>query len=335
MRKAKIILLMLLLTVVCMTGCKQKIVITTGFDDGELVKIAGKTVNLSEAMILLLSEKESYDVGLDEQFWQIEYKDKTMLSYFKTEIKEEFIRLNVLAEYANSKNIYLTEEEKQDIADKARIYMELADAEAVKTYNISQSDVESLMKKMLLSEKVYEMVVNDYVIEISEEEARVMYANYITVDADMEKAMDIAQEIYGRVSLGTDMGIIAEKYDYATYGEAYMTRGDFEEEQSEIIFRLKDGEISSVIEQNGKLYIIKCINDYDETMTTSNKSLLINEKRDEEFNKEYRPYEKSVNVEFNTNLWDSLDLNEEQKVIGVNIYDLLNEVYEIEEAEQQ
>ncbi len=335
MKKARLVLLTLLLIVVCMTGCKQKIVITTGFDDYELMKVAGNTIDLSEAMVLLLSEKESYDVGLDDNFWQIKYKDRTMLSYFKEEIKEEFIRLNILSEYAKSKNISLTEEEKQCINEAANEYMNSADVEAIKNYNITRTNVEAIMRKMLLAEKVYDTVVNDYVIEISDEEARVMYANYITIDASVEKAMDIAQEIYGRVTLGNDMEIIAEKYDYAVYSEAYMTRDDFEDEQSEIIFRLKDGEVSSVIEQSGKLYIIKCINDYDETMTISNKALLIGERKDEEFNKEYRPYEKSVDVEFNTDLWNSLDLSKAKKVIGVNIYDMLEEANTNKEAEQQ
>lgn len=329
MKKARLIVLVLLVFVICFTGCKQKIVITTGFDEGELLKISGKTVTLSEVMILLLSEKESYDVGLDEEFWNIEYKDKTMLSYFKEGIKDDFIRLNILSEFAKSKNVTLTEDEKKLVEIAAKKYMELADAEALKQYNISQKQVKALIEKILLSEKVYEKIVNDYVIEISDEEARVIYVNYIYVDANAEKAAEIADEIYGKLTLGADLGTVADKYDCAEYGEGYMTRADFEDEQGKEVFKLKDGQVSPVIEQNGKLLVIKCINDYDETMTVSNKALLIEEKKDEEFDKEYRPYEKSIDVEFNTELWEVLNLNEHQKSIGVNIYEV------IEEARQQ
>lgn len=328
MRKIKYILVCILLFMFMCTGCKKNIVITTGFNDGEIVKISGKAVSSSEVMILLLGEKESYDKGLDDQFWQIKYKDKTMTEYFKEDIKERFIRLNVLSEFAKSKNVTLSEAEKNIVSEASKKYMELADAEILNKYNISESNVKLLMEKIMLSNKVTNKVLNDYVIEISDEEARVMYVNCITINAKEEKAFGVAKEIYDKVILGSDIKSVAQKYDYATYSEKYISRVDFSSENSDAVFKMKDGEVLPVFEENGILYIIKCINDYDEVMTGANKQILVEEKKQEEFDKEYRPYEKDVNVEFNTDLWNEISMPNSKEVIGANIYDIL------EEAEQ-
>lgn len=308
-----------------MIGCKQNIVITTGFEEDELLKISGDAVKFNEAVILLLSAKDSYDRGFDAEFWEIKYENRTMLDYFKDQVKEEIIRVNVLAAFAKSKNVSLSEEEQLMIDTASKKFMETADKEVIEEYGISKKNVSALMEKLVLSEKVYEKVISDYEIEISDEEARVMYVNYITLDAKAEKAMDIASEILGKVTAGNELKAVAEKYDYATYTEGYLSRLNFDEEQSNLLFKLKDGEVSSIIESKGKLYIIKCINDYDENMTDSNKSVLIEYKKTEEFDKEYQPFEKSTNVEFNTELWDEFSLTKNQKPLGVNVYDILEE----------
>lgn len=328
MRKIKYIVVCILLFIFMCTGCKKNIVITTGFNEGEIVKISGKAVSSSEVMILLLGEKESFDKGLDNQFWEIKYKDKTMTEYFKENVKESFIKLNVLSEFAKSKNVTLSENEKNIVNEACEKYIESADAAILKKYNISESNVKTLIEKIILSNKVTNKVLNDYVIEISDEEARVIYINCITINSNEEKALDVAKEIYDRVILGSDMKSIAQKYDYATYSEKYVSRVDFSSENSDSVFKLKDGEVLPVFEENGVLYIVKCINDYDEVMTIANKQVLVEKKKQEEFDKEYRPYEKDVNVEFNTTLWNEINMPTDKEIAGANIYDIL------EEAEQ-
>lgn len=313
------------------TSCEKKIVITTGFNDGELLKISSKAVSIKEAMIILISEKESYDKGLDANFWNIEYNGRTMVSYFKDEIKDEVIRLNVLSTFADSKDMSLAEEEEKLLSAATTLYMERANEKVLKDYGISEKDVKAVLRKIILSDKVYEKVVNNYQVEISDEEARVMYANYIYLDEKAAHAKDIANEISGKVNAGSDLNTVAEKYDYATYAEGYVSRKNFEEKAAKQIFRLKDGEVSSVVESNGKLYIIKCINDYDEAMTNSNKELLLEDKKNEEFYKEYKPYEKSINVEFNNDLWEKLKMPDDDVSIGVNIYNILEEVAALSE----
>lgn len=325
MKKIIYILASVLLFTFILTGCKKNIVITTGFNEGELVKISGKAVSSSEAMILLFGEKEAYDNGLDEEFWKIEYKDKTMSEYFKENIKERFIKLNVLSQYAKSKNVTLSEEEKKLIDDVTKEYMDGANADVLKKYNITSKNVKSLVEKIVLSEKVSKKVLDGYEIEISDEEARVMYVNYIVIDGKYTNASVIAEEIYNKAVSGNAMSTLAEKYECAKFVEASISRNTFSEENSIGIFKLKDGEISQIINDNDNIYILKCINDYDATMTETNKGVLVEQKKQEEFNKEYRPYEKDVNVEFNTDLWDKIVIPSRDEKIGINIYSLIEE----------
>ncbi len=318
----------LLLTLLLFTGCKQKIVITTGFEEGQLIKMSDETVDLSEAMILILGDKASYDEGLDEEFWAMKYEDKTMMEYFKQEEREEIIRINILSEFAKSKNIVLSEEDNALIEKAVQVYMEISDEKLLKEYEISEKNVKSLLKKIILSDKVYEEIITNYNAEISDEQARVMYVNYIYLDAKAEKATDIANEIYNKLSEGNEMKTVAENYDYASYSEEYITRDDFKEEQSNLIFKLQDGEMSSVFEENDRLYIVKCVKHYDETMTNANKLILIEQEKTEEFEKEYAPFKQNIDIEFNYKLWETLELSSIDTAKAVDIYEVIAVVTE-------
>lgn len=329
MKKVTSYLAGVLLILLLFTGCKQKIVITTGFEEGQLIKISGKIVDLSETMILLLGDKASYDKGLDENFWSIKYKDKTMLEYFKQEEKEAIIRINILSEFAKSKNVTLSDEDSEVVKKATEMYLENSDSQLLSNYGIEEKDVKSLIEKIILSEKVYEEIVSNYNAEISDEKARVMYVSYIYLDAKQEKAADIANEIYNKLLEGNDMKTVSESYDYASYAEEYITRADFSEEQSNIIFKLQDGQLSEILEENNRLYIIKCVKHYDETMSNANKLVLIEQEKTAEFEKEYAPFKNSIDIEFNTELWKELNFAGTENVIAPDIYDI------IEKAEQQ
>ncbi len=325
MKRVVNILFVIVMIASMFAGCDQKIVITTGFKEGELVKMSGQIVELDEALILILGSKASYDKGLNEEFWTIEYDGKSMTEYLLEKVKEELININMLAMFAESKNISLSKEEQNNIKTAVEIYMSSTDEKIRNNYDIDYDQVKNLMEKIVLSQKVYDEIVNDYNVEISDEEARVMYVNYIYMDADNEKAKDIANEILNKVNSGNDLKTVSESYDYASYAEEYISRNDFEKETSDVIFKLKTSEVSSILEEDGRLYIIKCINHYDETMTNANKNILIEDKKTEEFNKEYVPFEKGIDVEFNSELWETIDLSKAKPNKWISIYDALKE----------
>lgn len=324
-------LLFLLMTVMLAAGifcaCNNKIVITTGFNDDDLFKISGKAISLKESMIIFLNEKEGYDKGLDDEFWNIKYNGKTMFQYFKDKAKEQIIKLNVLAEYAKKENISLSDEENEIIKKISKAYIEKADKDVLEKYGIKEADVVSVITKIMLVKELYVETVNNYEVEISDEEARIMYANYIVVDADKENAKEVINEISGKLAEGSDLKSIVEKYEYATYYEGYLSRQDFDK-AGDVVFELKNGELSEIIESRGKLYIVKCINDYDEAMTSSNKQILLEKMKNDEFSESYKPFENSLDIEFNDKLWEDIKLDENSDKVGVNLFDLIEEVTE-------
>ena len=326
MKKILVIFTVVILFATVLSGCKKNIVITTGFEDGDIMKLSGESVSAGEMMVFLLGEKESYDIGLDEAFWEVKYDGKTLLEHFKEDIKEEFISINILAEFARSKNISLSDEESERISDATEVYIENFGEDNLSKYGITKGDVKSFMEKRILAQNVYIELMEDYDVEISDEEARVMYAGYIYIDASENKANEVAAEILQKVKEGGDMEQVAEKYNYATFKEGYLSRENFTEESRKIIFELMDGQVSEVISENGRLYIIKCINDYDEIMTNSNKSVLIDKKKAEEFNKEYNPFEKDINIEYNTKLWEELDIPKFEDIKNINIDNILEKL---------
>jgi len=68
-------------------------------------------------------------------------------------------------------------------------------------------------------------------------------------------------------------------------------------------------EISGIVADSGKYYILKCINDYDEEATRLRKEEMIQEKKNEAFHTSYQMYKSDHPLTGDKEFWDSLELD--------------------------
>lgn len=63
------------------------------------------------------------------------------------------------------------------------------------------------------------------------------------------------------------------------------------EEYEKTAFSMASGEVSPVVEDGGKYYILRCENDYDEAATRVRKEQMIREKRSAAFYSSYQAFQ--------------------------------------------
>ena len=79
--------------------------------------------------------------------------------------------------------------------------------------------------------------------------------------------------------------------------------------REEAAFTLEQDEISDILEQDGKYYVLKCTNAYDQTATAERKSKLAQQKKTEAFRQIYEPYQQKYQIRLPADLWKNIDFS--------------------------
>ena len=96
---------------------------------------------------------------------------------------------------------------------------------------------------------------------------------------------------------------------------ADIARDTYPEEVENVAFELENNEISGKIPaSDGKFYFIKCVNKFDEELTEKNKEHILEKREKEKFFDAYNDFVGNAEFELNTELWDSISLEDEKNI---------------------
>ena len=68
-----------------------------------------------------------------------------------------------------------------------------------------------------------------------------------------------------------------------------------------------------MIRADGKYYILRCVNDYDEAATKARKEEMVREKRNEVFYETYSEYAAKVHLAKDDSLWKNLSITDGER----------------------
>ena len=314
--------------VVVLLGCDKSIKITTGLKDDVIFKLSGKECSLSQIMIVLINEKNTYERDFGIGIWSKKIQNISMEERVKDEIKEQQIYVDVMYMLAKDKNITLTKEEEEKIAAASQEYFEsLTDVEKSAT-KVTLNDIAEIYRKSLMSRKVYDSVAEKVEYEVSDEEARVMSAMYIYIKEKSEASYAKAVEAYNKIVAGADFYTVAEEYSDDQIIQIDLGREAFVEEIEEAAFKLKNDEYTGVLEAEKGYYIVKCVESYLKDKTESNKMLILNNKRNEEFLKIFNLFLEKQDLDFNNNVWDSIKLSDYGQCTTMTLFQVYDKYIE-------
>ena len=89
-----------------------------------------------------------------------------------------------------------------------------------------------------------------------------------------------------------DFGAIAAKYSKDSRTDRTLAWKKDMDGLERAAFELEQDQVSGILEQGGRYYILKCVNAYDEEATAARKSRLAQEKKTKAFLGIYEPYVK-------------------------------------------
>lgn len=287
--------------VVC--GCGVKETLLSG-------RKSDKEYGKAETMVIVTTERLRYEELYTDQIWDtvVDGAGTTFEETLMTQIHDFLKELKTMSRMADEEKVTLSGKERELAKQAAAQYMEEL-KNAGDSSEIDRDVVESLYEDYWKAEKLVETLTESVNLEVSDSEAKV-----ITVDEIVLSDQDQADEALKKVQTeGTDFLTVAKEVSEDQEIEKKISRGMRPDAYEQTAYALSTGETSGVIEADGKYYILRCVNDYDEAATKIRKEEMIREKKNEAFYETYSEYAAKVHLAKDDSLWKNLSITDGEK----------------------
>lgn len=304
--------LAVLALIALLTGCKADIPIVSEISET-------KAYTLPQSMIILATERNRYQTIYTNQIWGIDLPgDQNFETYLVDQVKEFLQEMKMMNLLAENKGVTLTSVEKEAVRKASAEYFESLTKEDITYMKVTEEDVKTMYEQYYLSNKVVTELTKDMNLEISDSEAKV-----IIIDQIVLKDKEQADHVLSLVTVeGADFAALAREFSSEDTVERHIGRGEVSKPYEEAAFALLAEEISPVVEDKGKYYIIKCVNDYDETATQERKSGLYRTRKKEAFDQIYNKYKEERPVTFSNEIWKDVKFSKEDKTTTTNFFEI-------------
>lgn len=287
--------------VVC--GCGVKETLLSG-------RKSDREYGKAETMVIVTTERLRYEELYTDKIWDTVVNEsgttfeETLLSQIHDFLKE----LKTMSRMADEEKVTLSGKERELAKQAAAQYMEELKS-AGESSEIDKDVVESLYEDYWKAEKLVETLTDSVNLEVSDSEAKV-----ITVDEIVLSDKNQADEALKKVQTeGTDFMTVAKEVSEDQEIEKKISRGMRVDAYEQAAYAMSTGETSDVIEADGKYYILRCVNDYDEAATKIRKEEMIREKKNEAFYETYSEYAAKVHLAKDDSLWKNLSITDGEK----------------------
>ncbi len=305
------------ITVSAVTGCSRT--------SGEARAGEGEQYTLPEIMVIAATERNRYEKVYTDQIWTVEVDDAgtTMEDMLLSQIRTFLEDMETMRLLAETRGIELTASEVSQVYSLAQEYYGTLSPGDLAFTGVSEEDIQILYERYCLANRLVNELTKDVNLEISDNEAKVIAVQQITVSSP-----ETAQTVYGEVSAeGADFAAVAKEYSENEEIDRLLGRGEESESYEEAAFSLEDGQISQPVESDGKYYIIKCINSYDEEATAVRKSQLSLARKNQAFRSIYDQFEEENPVEISDELWSQVSFDGGEDCTTTDFFDLYHEYF--------
>ena len=215
---------------------------------------------------------------------------------------ESIEKMYVLKEKSADYGVELTDNDETAIADAASQFMAANSEDTIKELGVTEDQVKTLLELQTIQKKMYDPVVAEGNITVSDDEANQTTFTYVSIstsgddvtDEDKETKKEQAQEILDKMKEDptADMSEVASAVDEsysAVQGNFTTKEGEEEDEDSSgaaypdevltVLRGLKDGEVADdIIETDTGYYVVRLDKINDEDATASKRESLQNSK---------------------------------------------------------
>jgi foldase protein PrsA len=252
-------------------------------------------------MLVIANERNRYRDVYTDQVWQVKVDDEgtTFQEYLLNEIRDFLTELKTMNLLADEKEIRLNGQEKEQLQSLASQYYESLTQEDKKYIGADESDVYDLYEQYYRANKLVDELTGDVNLEISDSDAKMIRVQEIVL-SDAETA----KQVYEKASAeNADFKALAQSVSEEDPIEKTVGRSERPREYEDAVFSLEAGQVSPVIESEGRYYIVKVTDDYDEDATQERKQKLMQQRKTLAFKQIYDTFSAEFPVEMSGKVW--------------------------------
>lgn len=265
---------------------------------------------------------DSYMSYFGENMWNSDMygNGTTMTDDVKNNVAEQLQTMYLLKAHMKEYNISISEEDEAAIAKAAEDFIAANSKAAIK--QIGASDIENV-KEMLrintIHTRMHDRIIQDADTNVTDEEAAQRTFRYVSINTDgytndESKYVEYTEEEKAELKTKAEAIADAKEFDAAvedagytvsttSYGSAEDENASMDKAVLEAADKLKEGEISKVIETDTAYYVICLESEYDKDATEKKKEELISEKQENYYNDILDGWKEKAEWKINESEW--------------------------------
>ena len=280
---------------------------------------------LSQIMTIAATERNRYQKVYTSQIWEAvtDENGTTMKDMLLAQVKTFLEDLGTMDLLARERGIEISGTELDRLHRLGQAYFQELTKGDLEYIQVTEQEIISLYEKYYLANKLVSELTKDVDLEISDSKAKVIDILQIVMDS-LETAQQVHQEAMAE---DADFEALAKSYSVSDEIQRTLGRGEESSAYEEAAFALEDGQVSPLVTVNGKYYIIKCVNSYNEEETLIRKSELSLAKKDQAFRSIYDSFQAENRTEIPDSLWSQVTFDGGEECTTTNFFDLYKEYF--------
>jgi foldase protein PrsA len=306
----------MLMSAMLLTACGTSLPIVGEDNDSN-------TYSDAAAMLVIANERNRYRDVYTDQVWQVKVDDDgtTFQEYLLNEIRDFLTELKTMNLLADEREIRLNGQEKEQLQSLASQYYESLTDEDKKYIGAEESDVYDLYEQYYRANKLVDELTGDVDLEISDSDAKMIRVQEIVLSDAAT-----AQQVYEKASAeNADFKALAQSVSEDDPIEKTVGRSERPREYEDAVFSLEAGQVSPVIESEGRYYIVKVTDDYDEDATQERKQKLMQQRKTLAFKQIYDTFAVEFPVEMSGKVWTASVMDRGTDSTTTSFFSMYNE----------
>lgn len=313
-----------------LTGCGSKSVdadaIVAKMDDDQVVRLG---VANFMARYTQCSYDSIYVSYFGEEYWSQDMsgEGKTMEEDVKEQILDTLKTYYALEAHMEDYGVEITEEDTKAIEKAAKQFVKDNDKETVEAMSATERDVAEYLRLVTIQQRMQEKIEADADTEVSDEEAAQRTFSYVEIstagttdengetkaysEEELAELKNKAQALADGGAEAFETGAEAEELSVETFS---YTAGAEDEEMDQAVLteadKLKEGEMSGVIETEDAYYVIRLDSEFDQKATDEKKDEIIGERQEELYQKVCDEYTEDFKFKVDKDVWKTVSFGE-------------------------
>lgn len=316
------------LTGMTLSGCGNKVDETATF-----ATLDETTIPMGVANFYVKYQQAMYDSYYmsyfgDNMWSQDVYGNgNTMEEDVKNNAEETIEKMYLLQAHMDDYGISLTDDDETAIKKAVDQFLADNSKEAIDQIGADdRANVETVLRLMTIQSKMHDRIIEDADDEVTDEEAAQRTISYVKIDTkgyydsdskyveytDEEAAAKKEEAAAIAASADFDTAVTDEGYTASTasYGSADDEDASLDKEVLEAADKLKEGEVSGVVETDSACYVVRLDSEYDEEATANKKAELQKQKQEDYYDDIVSGWKDDAKWTLNTSEWEKVNFDD-------------------------